>query len=230
MGRLYPQHVQASLLNMFPSNPPYPWKHPIVFLQSLGLLFSTRDKAALKRCQWFNVEGQGYAGMHSTKPQTIGYALQDSPAALLAWIYEKLHDWTDIEHCSWSDDEILTWVSIYYFSKAGPAASVRIYYEAFPSHVKPGGVTVNQAFFDYIPNVKLGLSYFPKEILPMPHTWGRVLGPVVFESHHESGGHFAAWENPEAIASDLCEMFGKSGPAFNIVPGLDGYSDTLSKL
>lgn len=70
----------------------------------------------------------GYFHAQSTKPQTIGYALADSPVALLTWIYEKLHDWTD--DYPWTDDEILTWVSIYWFSTAGPAASVRIYYEA----------------------------------------------------------------------------------------------------
>lgn len=50
-------------------------------------------------------EGSGYRVLQTTKPQTLGYALQDSPVALLAWIYEKLHDWVD--DYPWTDDEIL---------------------------------------------------------------------------------------------------------------------------
>ena len=72
----------------------------------------------------FHKEGTGYSAVHSTKPQTIGYSLSDSPVGLLAWIYEKLHDWTD--DYEWRDDEVLTWVSIYWFSTAGPAASLRM--------------------------------------------------------------------------------------------------------
>jgi hypothetical protein len=221
MGHLFPQHVKASLLNFFPAHPPWPWKHPIVFLQSLGLVFNSKDRAGLTRAQWFESQGQGYARLHSTKPQTIGYALQDSPVALLAWILEKLHDWTD--NYPWSDDEILTWISIYYFSRAGPAASCRVYYEAVDEHTDADGLPINKAMFEYVPYVKLGLAYFPKEVVPMPHAWGRVLGPVVFESHHDQGGHFAAWENPEALASDLNKMFGKGGPAYGVVPGKNGY-------
>lgn len=66
--------------------------------------------------------------LQSTQPQPIGFALGDSPVGLLAWMDEKLHDWTDAY--PWTDDEIPTWVSIYWFSSAGPAASIRIYYEA----------------------------------------------------------------------------------------------------
>lgn len=90
----------------------------------------------------------GYFNEQSTKPQTIGYALADSPVALLAWIYEKLHDWTD--DYPWTEDEILTWVSIYWFSTAGPAASVRIYYEA--SHSAEFKITSPAK---WIPHVKL---------------------------------------------------------------------------
>jgi len=56
--------------------------------------------------------------------------------ALLAWMYEKLHDWTDAY--PWTEDEILTWVCVYWFSRAGPAASVRLYYEA--THAEKHGV------------------------------------------------------------------------------------------
>lgn len=72
--------------------------------------------------------GNAYMRQQETAPQTLGYGLHDSPVALLAWVYDKLHSWAD--DYPWTDDEILTWVSVYQFSVAGPAASVRIYYEA----------------------------------------------------------------------------------------------------
>lgn len=91
-----------------------------------------------------------------TKPQTVGYALADSPVALLAWIYEKLHDWTD--SYPWTDDEILTWISIYWFSQAGAAASLRIYFEATHTSAEATRERVQR----YIERVKLGLCYAPK--------------------------------------------------------------------
>jgi hypothetical protein len=91
----------------------------------------------------------------STKPQTLAYALNDSPVALLAWIYEKLHDWTD--GYPWTEDEIFTWISIYQFSRMGPGAAHRIYYEV--THTTPGPGKVTRAdLIKYIPHVKLGLG------------------------------------------------------------------------
>ena len=86
------------------------------------------EEAGIARSKWFQEEGSAYFKPQATKPQIIGYSMTDSPVGLLAWIYEKLHDWSDDYY--WTDDEVLTWVSIYYFSIAGPAASQRIYYES----------------------------------------------------------------------------------------------------
>ena len=71
--------------------------------------------------------------------------------------------------------------------------------------------------------MKLGLAYFPKEISVPPRSWGRTLGEVVWEGEHASGGHFAAWERPDAIVADLRGMFGRGGSCFGIVEGKDGY-------
>ena len=57
----------------------------------------------------------------------------------------------------------------------------------------------------------------------VPKSWGRTMGPVVYESENESGGHFAAWEKPDAIARDLHGMFGKKGGAYGVVKGKAGY-------
>lgn len=161
----------------------------------------------------------GYYIEQATKPQTIGYGLADSPVALLAWIREKLNDWTDAY--PWTDDEALTWVTIYWFSRAGPAASVRIYYEVL--HQEAPRMGAQKKVDGYIPHVPLGLAFFPKELSVVPATWARGLGNVVWESRHEWGGHFAAWERPEVIAGDLIAMHKRGGPCYGVVKGRNGY-------
>lgn len=132
MGRIYPQHCRASHLNMFMGAPPSWRTHPLLALQHAINPYTPQELAGLQRTASVRQSGLGYFHVQSTKPKTIGYSLADSPVGLLAWIYEKLHDWTD--EYAWTEEEVLTWVSIYWFSKAGPAASVRIYYEA--THTK----------------------------------------------------------------------------------------------
>ena len=129
---------------------------------------------------------------------------------------------------------MLTWISIHYFSRAGPAASVRIYYEAGKHIFTPESTSIPQ-----------GHSYFPKELSRLPKQcvvcrslfhpailtfiyvaggrWYQVPN-LVFESDHEHGGHFAAHEMPEALVGDLRNMFKKGGPAFGVVKGQTGYS------
>lgn len=198
---LYPAHNLATHLNYIRANPPTFLKNPLLYLQSL-LPMSAAEKAGLQRTKWFLTQGFGYNVEQTTRPSTVGACLADSPVATLAWIYEKLHDWTD--SYPWTDDEILTWVSIYWFSVAGPAASARIYYEAQNEHPHP---REDKRMMDWNGKVKLGLSYFPKDLLVFPRIYGRTLGPVIFEAVHQDGGHFAAWEKPEVLVGDLKDMF-----------------------
>ncbi|KAH9974906.1 alpha/beta-hydrolase [Lactifluus volemus] len=175
-----PKNVKASHTNM-------PLK-PLGYLKFLLTPYTSRDIQGITNTQNLFETGLGYFAEQTTKPQTLGYSLMDSPVGMLAWIYEKLVAWTD--SYPWSDDEVLTWVSIYWFSRAGPAASVQIYYE--------------------LQN-------------PTRRSLLRAKAKVVFESEHDTGGHFAAYEEPEALVDDLRKMFGKSGPAASIVPGCPGY-------
>lgn len=69
-----------------------------------------------------------------------------------------------------------------------------------------------------------GLSFFPKDIARFPKSWGRTLGPVVYEKEYESGGHFATWERPASIAEDLKKMFSKGEGAYGVVKDKDGYA------
>jgi pimeloyl-ACP methyl ester carboxylesterase len=210
LGLLYPQHVKASHLNMILAQPPDPTKHPLLAAKHAATPYTPHEEAGVARSKWFMDNGYGYNLLQSTKPQSISFALADSPVALLAWIYEKMRDWTD--SYPWTDDEILTWVSIYWFSTAGPEASTRIYYEAQNPAAKADGVTVTPwKLMEFIPHVKLGLAHFPKEISCVPRVWAETLGEVVLQSEHERGGHFAAWEVPEAIVKDLLDMVGPGG-------------------
>ncbi|KAF4766091.1 hypothetical protein N7455_005254 [Penicillium solitum] len=219
IGLLYPEHCQASHINMVLATPPRFTDNPWLALQHALLPYNDRERSGRERTKWFEREGYGYNQIQSTKPQTIGAALEDSPVALLAWIYEKLHNWTD--SYPWTDDEILTWISVYWFSAAGPAASVRIYYEAFHAETVKGKSYTD--LIAYIPNVKLGVAHLPREISVIPCSWAAGLGPVVQQNEHPRGGHFAAWEVPEFIIQDLQAMFSKNGPYYGVVSGRDGY-------
>lgn len=205
VGFQYPNHCLASHTN-FVCVRPSPIKALWQGIQYLLGWQTESEKAGFARTNWYVKEGSGYLLEQSTKPSTLGFAMADSPTALLAWIYEKLHDWTD--NYPWTDDEILTWVSIYQFSTAGPAASLRIYYEA--THI--GREKMRNAT-EYIPKVPLGVSFYPKDLFALPTSWGSCLGPIVFETTHQEGGHFAAHECPEVFAEDLRKMFGSGGGA-----------------
>lgn len=204
---------------MILARPPKFSSNPLLALQHALLPYTSREKQGRERSGWFDREGFGYNMLQSTKPQTIGTVLEDSPVALLSWIYEKLHDWTD--SYPWTDDEILTWISIYWFSNAGPAASARIYYETM--HEGPKNGLPFEKLLGYVPHVKLGIAHLPREISIVPSSWAAVLGDVVLESEHASGGHFAAWEVPHVIVEDLRAMFRRDGPCYRAVADGDGY-------
>ncbi|KAK6346498.1 hypothetical protein TWF696_006624 [Orbilia brochopaga] len=213
----YPQHLKAVHVNntdMY--GPPSLFRNPLYWLQNqLRGPYTAAEKAGIERTQKFLGQGYGYYMMHSQRPQTIGYSIEDSPSGLLGWILDKLHDWTD--DYPWTDDEVLTWVSIYWFSIGGPTASVRLYYESqhLPMEDK----------LKYIEWAKcpMGVSHFPKDINVSPTVWARPMGNFVFERVHDAGGHFAAWEKPQVLANDLKDMFKKDGPVYGAVSGRDGF-------
>ncbi|KAL6872437.1 alpha/beta-hydrolase [Trichoderma longibrachiatum] len=208
ISSLHPQHCLAAHTNCVIVKPPLLSGLWVAIRYCLGLL-SAEEKQAFARTAWYMKDNSGYMVMQATKPNTLGFALADSPVAVLAWIYDKLHDWTDAY--PWTDDEILEWISIYQFSRAGAASSVLIYYEIIKMQMGTFG-----KMMEYIPDVPLGLSYFPKELSILPRAWGRSLGPVVFEGSHAKGGHFAAYECPEELVGDLREMFGRGGGAAKV--------------
>ncbi|TFK52705.1 alpha/beta-hydrolase [Heliocybe sulcata] len=223
MATLYaPKHVKAWHTNFTHTDAPNFVRNPLTASAHLAHTssaipyspYTEFEKKGLERNQWFEDNQAGYYTEQNTQPQTLGYGLADSPAGLLAWIYEKLVLWSD--KYQWEDDEVLTWISIYWFSRAGPAASLRIYYEAH--HAED---IFNQP---YVGGCPMGVSYFPAELFLAPKSWMQATGNLVFTAQHESGGHFAAHEKPEVLVDDLRKMFGKGGPAFGVVPGKNGYA------
>ena len=75
----------------------------------------------------------------------------------------------------------------------------------------------------FIPGVKLGIARFPYELAFRPREWEKGMGEVVLQSEYESGGHFSAWERPDAVVRDLREMMGKGGGAEGAVKGRRGF-------
>ncbi|KAK7053454.1 hypothetical protein VNI00_004080 [Paramarasmius palmivorus] len=196
-----PEHVKA-----WHTNTQYEDREP-GYYNSTDPTLTPSERKGLQRTKWFEEKGNGYGAEHSTQPQTLGYSLADSPVGLLAWIYEKLVNWTD--KYNWDDDEGFLSLPI----PSGPAASIRIYYE----YEQTGGRAGLGS-----PTIPFGKSYFPQEIYVLPKAWMSEKN-LVFESFHDSGGHFAAHEKPNELVNDVRKMFGKGGPAYGIVPGKDGY-------
>ena len=153
---------------------------------------------ALERLGFYQQWDSGYSKQQSTRPQTIGYALVDSPVALAAWILEKVFYWTDNDGSPWdalSMDQVIDDVMLYWLPATG-ASAARLYWESFADFGE-GKVTI-----------PAGASAFPKEILPAPREWvERTLTNLVYWNEVEKGGHFAAWEQPELFARELRACF-----------------------
>jgi len=182
----YPAHCRASHYNMIWAREPPGWDQAR-YERELSARELASEKRAQERMAWFQATGRGYNTVQSTKPQTIAYALHDSPAACLAWIYEKMRDWSDGHQ--WTDEEILTWVSVYWFSRMGPGAAGRIYYEVM--HPGGTGASTLDAYYETLEpleDLKIGLAFNPKELEIFPKPWGRRLGHVVYEVDNEHGG------------------------------------------
>ncbi len=162
---------------------------------------SDEEKAYLASAgQWQNNEA-GYQRIQGTKPQTLAYGLTDSPAGLAGWITEKWRTWSDCGgdiETRFSKDETLTNISIYWFSGT-INSSTRYYYEMFndPGRNQLAGPV----------QTPCGFSIFPGEIISAPRSWVERGCNLVQWSEHESGGHFAAMEEPEALVADVRDFF-----------------------
>src|ERR1700736_4140397 len=171
----------------FPPDVPNPSPAEGRFLGSVGM--------------WFFQEG-AYAALQTTKPQTISYALSDSPAGLAAWLVEKFRAWSDCDgeiEKRYTKDELLTNIMIYWVTKT-ISSSARLYHE-------DGLQSAPQLSVGQYIEVPAGGATFPKDLTYPPRELGERFLRVARWSEMPRGGHFAALEEPELLAEELRTFF-----------------------
>jgi hypothetical protein len=148
------------------------------------------DKLILDRMHAFTKEGSGYLAFRNSRPQTIGCGLADSPLLQLAWSAEKIHEWTDLPV---DRDQLLTTVSLYWFTGCGATAAHTLYEQAHSSDWS-APPTVPQGFAVF------GADETVRKLVPAPDTarW----------TEFQRGLHFPAMEAPAQLAADLQAFFG----------------------
>jgi epoxide hydrolase len=147
-------------------------------------------KLILERMDAFRREGSGYLAIQNSRPQTIGYGLTDSPLLQLAWIAEKVHEWTDLPV---DRDQLLTTVSLYWFTGSGASAAHTLYEQAHSSDWgAPPAVPQGFAVF--------GADETVRKLVPAP--------PDAHWTEFSRGKHFPAMEAPADLAADLRAFFG----------------------
>jgi pimeloyl-ACP methyl ester carboxylesterase len=160
---------------------------------------SAEETIAYEGAKDFAARGSGFRAVNSTRPQTIGYSLADSPVGLAAWLYEKFAAWTDTDgepERALTKDEMLDDITLYWLTDTA-ASSARIYWEDSARKTKAGEVSIPAA-----------VSRFPAEIIPVPRSWAERAYPnLVYFNELEKGGHFAACEQPELFAGEMRAAF-----------------------
>jgi epoxide hydrolase len=166
---------------------------------------SERERAALAALEHAAEWDSGYSREQATRPQTIGYALVDSPVALAAWIVEKFWAWTD---CDGHPENVLTRgelldnLMLYWLPRTG-ASSARLYWES----IRQVDAWISGAATDTI-TVPAGCSIFPNELQRPSRRWAekRFLD-IRYWNEPERGGHFAAFEQPELFVEEVRSFF-----------------------
>ena len=151
-----------------------------------------QEKVLLGRYAKYLELGSGYFEIQRTKPQTLGYSLNDSPVGLAGWIIEKFHSWTDDEKDKLivSLEDVLSIVSLYWFSES-ITSSIRLYNE-----------NGREGFSKSKVEVPTGCALFKNEIMLPPKAWAEEIYNLIHWEHYD-GGHFAALEKPETLEKDI---------------------------
>ena len=188
LGISVPGHVVGVHLNML---------IPSGAAEQLDL--TDEERRRLDRSRQFRNTGMGYGAIQSTRPQTLAYALTDSPAGQLAWIVDKFRDWTDgdLPEDAVDRDQMLTNVTLYWLT-ATAGSSARLYLEAARSGTwgPPAQSTV-----------PTGVAVFPCEIAPPIRRFAEQSNNIVHWSEFGHGGHFAAMEEPDLLIGDIRAFF-----------------------
>ena len=182
-----PQHCRSVHVNMLA---------PIPMTED-----QTPDEAeCVAAMAWYNEHDSGYFKEQSTRPQTIGYALDDSPVGLAAWIVEKFRSWSDCDgdvEKSFTKDQLIDNLMLYWLTATAHSAG-RMYYE-FTQALHTGGIS-----FDRAP-VPVGYARYRKEIMRTSKRWAEMQHDLVHFAEPPRGGHFAAMEVPELFVADVRE-------------------------
>ncbi len=153
-----------------------------------------KEKSALEGMKYYRDWDSGYSKEQSTRPQTVGYGLTDSPAGQMAWILEKFWSWTDCHghpENVLTRDELLDNVMMYWLPAAA-ASSARLYWESF-----------NKPLTDPI-TIPVGCSIFPREIFRTSRRWAeKRFQKLAYFNELDKGGHFAAFEQPETFVREV---------------------------
>ena len=187
------EHVAGLHLNLCTAGPPDP-EDPTAGVPP--------EEIALmeERAAFWTDEERGYSHMHGTKPQTLGYSLNDSPVGLAAWIVEKYRSWCDCDgdpETRFSKDELLTTLTIYWATETATSAA-RYYYEGRHGANAPDPARIE---------VPTACAAFPGEFRFTPRRWLEARYNLVRFTMMPSGGHFAASEEPELYVDDLRAFF-----------------------
>jgi pimeloyl-ACP methyl ester carboxylesterase len=171
---------------------------------------SEEERAALDAITTFRTSGNGYLIEQNTRPQTIGYALLDSPLALAAWMLDHDTDsYYKISHAfldghpsgNLTRDHILDNITTYWLTGTG-ASAARSYWENTQAAAKAAGKPRADI------TLPVGFTEFPGEIFPAPRSWVEKSYPsLIYYNKVDRGGHFAAWEEPELFAAEVRAAF-----------------------
>ncbi|HEY7552750.1 MAG TPA: epoxide hydrolase [Hyphomicrobiaceae bacterium] len=198
MGLRYPDRVSGVHLNLLAVR-----RDPAMLSNP-----TPEGKVYLEQLQHFLKEETGYQWIQGTRPQTLAYALTDSPAGLLAWIVEKFRAWTDntgSPEDAVSRDEMLANIALYWFTGAIGSSFWPYYARMHGPWPIAEGQTVG---------VPVGYAQFPREILRPPRSLAaKTYTDIRRWSVMPKGGHFAALEQPEALAREVVEFFQILGAA-----------------
>ncbi|MCG2621294.1 epoxide hydrolase [Arthrobacter sp. I2-34] len=195
LAALHPDRVIGLHLSIAQPVPPADLADPLAVV-------AEHEKPWLAANAVHAAEGLGYYAIQKTRPQTLAYALTDSPVGWCAWVLDKFHTWTDCERggvrdlrnaVSW--DAFLTNLSLYWFTGT-IGSSIRLYREQFLAEQRgegtPGPITV-----------PAGVGIYPAEIVRSPRAWMERRLPVRHWHEAPAGGHFAALEQPRLFIDDL---------------------------
>ena len=176
---------------------------PLVVPDRIPEKLTPDQQRAVEILNRFRNEGSGYLAIQSTRPQTIGYALMDSPAGQAAWIYDIFNAGTG-EHGNPEEaltrDQMLDEITLYWLTRTA-ASSARFYFEQRALLGRPN----NAGRVD----LPVGVSLFPND-LPAPRSWAKDMYPNLFYWNElDSGGHFASLEEPEVFTEELRKCFRK---------------------